>query len=317
MLSPQATVSVIIPCRDARDTLAAAIRSVLDQTVPPLEVLVIDDRSRDDSAAVAASFGPPVRVLAGAGRGPGAARRIGVEAAGGRYIAFVDADDVVHPAKHERQLAVLLGARTETVVHTGATLRWLDGRHPPRPRADAGRAAGRCTRVIFESNPVCGASVMMRRELILALGNFREDLPISEDYAMWLAASTCADFVHLPEPLYHITRHAGNITARPGLRALCHFKAQEGFRRAFPEAFNALPAESIRRCMVEPVLAAARQAWWRRDERDGPALLDLAARLAPQDRQIRRLRRLARLPMGVVRLWDRLAGQAVPAAEAR
>ncbi len=317
MLSRDAEVSVIIPCRDARATLADAIRSALNQTVPPLEVLVIDDRSRDDSAALAAGFGPPVRVLAGSGRGPGAARRMGVEAARGRYIAFVDADDIVDAAKNERQLAVLSAARTETVVHTGATLRWLGDTRPPRLRSGGERASGRCTRAIFESNPVCGASVMMRRELILDLGNFRADLPISEDYAMWLAASTRADFVYLPEPLYHITRHQGNITARTALGALCHWKAQEGFRQAFPDAFNALPAESIRRYMIEPVLAAAREAWWRRDARDARALLTLAARLAPEDEEIRRLARRARLPMGIVRLWDRLAGQAMPTAEVR
>ena len=63
MSTSGATVSVIIPCLNAEATLAEAIGSALDQTVPPLEVLVVDDGSSDRSVAVAATFGPKVRIL--------------------------------------------------------------------------------------------------------------------------------------------------------------------------------------------------------------------------------------------------------------
>ena len=75
-----AEVSVIVPCRDAASTLGEALESALAQTVKPLEVLVIDDGSRDRSARVARKFGAPVRVLMASQRGPGAARRLGVHA---------------------------------------------------------------------------------------------------------------------------------------------------------------------------------------------------------------------------------------------
>jgi len=89
-----APVSVIIPCLNAAKTLPAAIHSVLSQTARD-RGLVIDDKSTDHSAAVAAAFDPRVRVLMNPSRGPGRARRLGVEQARGEYIAFVDADDTV------------------------------------------------------------------------------------------------------------------------------------------------------------------------------------------------------------------------------
>jgi glycosyltransferase involved in cell wall biosynthesis len=176
-----APLSVIIPCRNGEHWLVDAIDSVLSQTVRPMEILVVDDGSRDRSARIAQSFGPPIRVLPSRWRGCNGARCTGVIESRGEFIAFVDADDVLMPAKHERQLAVLEDADAFTIVHTGSMNFWADGSQPSRVRSGAHEATGRCTRVIFESNPVCGASVMARRATILALGNYRPRIVMAGD----------------------------------------------------------------------------------------------------------------------------------------
>jgi len=310
-----APITVIIPCLNAEKTLSAAIESVLSQTAPPIEVLVIDDNSTDRSAEVAAAADPRVRVLTNPSRGPGAARRLGVEQARGEYVAFVDADDTVEPTKHEKQIAVLESSDPHTLVHTGSLARWPDGSRPSYQRRGAEAAVGRCTQIVFERNPVCGASTMLRRSVILELGNYNPDLFGTEDFGMSLVASTCCDFVYLPEPLYVMNQHATNITRRRAHMAYAHWLAQDYFRRRSPQAFAALPAESVQRCMVEPVLRAVLNAYRRRDPTDYQRLLQLAMKIAPQDRRIRQLWRRRRIPMRVLRCWDRLTGVLQPAIQ--
>lgn len=101
----RATVSVVIPCYNGAAYLRETLESALAQTHAPLEVIVVDDGSTDDSAAIAESFGPPVRVIRQENRGESAARNVGVRASRGDWIAFLDADDLWDPCKLEAQLA--------------------------------------------------------------------------------------------------------------------------------------------------------------------------------------------------------------------
>src|SRR5262245_25002643 len=102
--------SIIIPCFNGGRWLAEAVRSCLEQTTADLEVIVVDDGSSDDSHAIAArcaSSDPRVRVIRQTNQGVGAARNTGLAAAVGRYVNFLDADDLFEPEKLEAQGAVL------------------------------------------------------------------------------------------------------------------------------------------------------------------------------------------------------------------
>jgi glycosyltransferase involved in cell wall biosynthesis len=101
------TISVVIPTYNRAQLLARALRSVLSECQPGDEVIVVDDGSSDDTEAVAGAFGPPVRYLAGAHRGAGAARNTGIEAATGDLVAFLDDDDEWMPGKLYWQRAIL------------------------------------------------------------------------------------------------------------------------------------------------------------------------------------------------------------------
>ena len=95
------TVSAIICCYNGSSFLAQTLDSLLGQTSRPEEIIVIDDGSTDDSAAIAQRYGPPVRVIRQANQGLPASRNGGIQAARGDYLLFIDADDLLHPTALE------------------------------------------------------------------------------------------------------------------------------------------------------------------------------------------------------------------------
>ncbi|PKP71886.1 MAG: glycosyltransferase family 2 protein [Alphaproteobacteria bacterium HGW-Alphaproteobacteria-4] len=98
---------VVIPAYNAERTLAEALGSVLNQTVPPAEIVVVDDGSTDATAEIAARASPLVRVLRQHNTGPGGATTRGAQAIGAPILAFLDADDLWLPDKMRLQLRVL------------------------------------------------------------------------------------------------------------------------------------------------------------------------------------------------------------------
>src|SRR6266487_2647158 len=100
-------VSTVIPCWNGAAYLEEAIRSVMAQNHPSLEIVVADDGSTDGSLELARGFGDPVRVIAGGHEGAAAARNRGVGEAHGDLLAFLDADDLWTDGRLALQLAVL------------------------------------------------------------------------------------------------------------------------------------------------------------------------------------------------------------------
>jgi glycosyltransferase involved in cell wall biosynthesis len=103
-------VSVVIPAFNASDTLQETLRSVAAQTYRHLEIIVVDDGSVDHTAVIARCFGrsdPRVQVIQKSNGGVASARNAGTKASAAEYVAFIDADDLWHPTKIAKQMAVL------------------------------------------------------------------------------------------------------------------------------------------------------------------------------------------------------------------
>lgn len=112
-------VSVIIPVHNGDRFVAESVRSVLEQTRPVLECVVVDDGSTDGTMDVLSSFEPDIRVIRTPPSGVAAARNAGMDAARGDVFAFLDADDVWMPHKIERQLSVMAAAGRHTAIYSG------------------------------------------------------------------------------------------------------------------------------------------------------------------------------------------------------
>lgn len=182
------STTILLPAYQAEATLGAAIASTLAQTDPDLEVVVVDDGSTDRTAAIAREHG--VRLVSIPHGGIVAALQAGLAVARGRFIARMDADDVMRPRRIATQRAMLerdprLGLASCLVAHPapagGATegyaryVDWLNGVVEPEAIA--------LNR--FVESPLAHPSVMFRRELLERHGGYRDgDFP--EDYELWL-----------------------------------------------------------------------------------------------------------------------------------
>lgn len=127
-------ISVIIPCYNEEAFIGQAIGSVIEQSLPANEIIVVDDGSTDRSAEIAGYFGKPVKVLQGLGEGAPKARNFGAEHAAGEAYMFLDADDVLGPKALESLAACLEQNSSGVVACPWYRLQKIDERWVQRPR---------------------------------------------------------------------------------------------------------------------------------------------------------------------------------------
>ncbi len=179
-------VSAIIPTFNRAQALEKAVASVLAQTWPNLEIIVVDDGSTDNSADLLRNrFGSRVKVLGlPRNRGVSYARNRGIEFSRGSFIAFLDSDDLWEPEKTERQFKFMRAAPEILISQTDEI--WIRNGKRVNPCKHHQKPSG----LIFaESLPLCAVSpsaVMMRRRFFAEIGYFDETLPACEDYDLWL-----------------------------------------------------------------------------------------------------------------------------------
>ncbi|CAH2031083.1 glycosyltransferase family 2 protein [Trichlorobacter ammonificans] len=196
------TVSVIIPTWNRSALLPKAIRSALAQTLPPLEVLVCDDGSTDDTEAVVGSFDDSRLVwLPGerAGR-PAVPRNRGIAASRGEWVAFLDDDDVWYPEKLEKQVALAKQLGCQAVC--GNAVRLVPGQETNGNLLDCHHDRFSFEHLLTANFVIC-SSAMMHRSLFADVGGFPPSpaLTTGEDYALWLRVATKTDFAYCAEPL--------------------------------------------------------------------------------------------------------------------
>ena len=220
------TVSVIIPTWNRADTLVAAINSALVQTLPPLEVLVCDDGSTDDSQQrVAALDHPRVRWLDGprAGR-PAIPRNRGIAAARGEWLAFLDSDDLWAADKLEAQMRSV--QRSGYKACCTDAWRVVPGETHPTPLLGGEDRVLDFAQLVLDNRVIC-SSAFVHRSLFHEAEGFPEppDLKAIEDYALWLRLACLTSFDYLAarlvsyadNPAQSVRAHDRNVWAQRAL----------------------------------------------------------------------------------------------------
>ncbi|MGH7223717.1 MAG: glycosyltransferase family 2 protein [Gemmataceae bacterium] len=172
-------VSVIIPCYNQARYLPSAIESTLAQSYAPIEIIVVNDGSPDDTEKVARAFGERILYIVRRNGGVSAARNTGIARAGGRFLKFLDADDHLHPEQIAWQMEALAGR--EDAVAVTATRVYRDGK--PQEHLDLLPTAKALLPDFFREYACGGLKAwLLPATLVRAVGGFDESLRFTEDW---------------------------------------------------------------------------------------------------------------------------------------
>lgn len=192
-------VSAIIPCYNYGKYLAQAIDSILAQTHPVAEIIVVDDGSGDNTREVAESFGERVQYIFQENRGRAAARNTGIRAATGDWIALLDADDRWLPEKIKLQMEALAGRPDAVLVYTAVWCESPDGSRYVYPATELRRLWP----TLRYANCITGSAsaALIRRDILIAEGGFNETLRECEDWDCWFRLALKYPFAVVAEPV--------------------------------------------------------------------------------------------------------------------
>jgi glycosyltransferase involved in cell wall biosynthesis len=225
------TVSVVVPLYNTEKYVAECIGSVLDQTLRDLEVLVIDDGSRDRSVEIVEEIARRdnrVRLLrhpGGVNLGVSRTRRLGITEASGEYIAYLDADDAFETSKLERQVSLMRAHPACLLCHTGikAVVVPVDDQERGRSLAAQAKCAldlwdcfrPEITEYSFlnradalKNNVICNSSVLAVAAAVRTTAVATRQLFQYEDWAQWALLATKGPFIFTPEPLMRYRIHS-------------------------------------------------------------------------------------------------------------
>jgi glycosyltransferase involved in cell wall biosynthesis len=194
---PVTSVSVIIPTFNRAMRTARAVASVLYQTCTDYELIVVDDGSQDNTEEVLRQFGRRLRYIAlPYNRGVSAARNRGIRESEAPWIAFLDSDDYWLPRKLEVQTAFFRTHPEAAISQTQEV--WIRNGRYANPKRRHRKLSGDVFAPSLRLCLVSPSAVMLRRSLMEDVGLFDENLPVCEDYDLWLRIA-CRHPVHLIE----------------------------------------------------------------------------------------------------------------------
>lgn len=245
------TVSVVIPVRDGAQYVGEALQSILDQDLPDIEVIVVDDGSSDDSAAIATSIGDRdgrVKVVANRGKGIVDALNMAISLARAPLVARMDGDDVSLPNRLRLQVACfdadtdlqLLGTAGLRIDRDGKPLKPMDVPIGNEPLRDA----------LARYNPMLHPTVMFRTEAVRRVGGYRHAFTYAEDYDLWLRLSETGKLANMDARLVKLRSHPGQVSRvkedqQKAAAALARRSALLRRSRAEPFDANGQPAQAI------------------------------------------------------------------------
>lgn len=310
------TVSVVIPLYNAAAYIGDAVRGVAAQTFPDWELIVVDDGSKDDSAAAAERAAKVHNVPADRftlirkpNGGEPSARNAGIAVARGEWVANTDADDWWEPTKLAKQLAAATAAGPDCVmVHTGVIHHEPDGREVPLDMTGTARRVGRCTETLLEPHSCCHPSILVRKSALDRIGGYDPEFRQACDIDLYFRLSAVGTFAFVPEHLTHYRIHPGQLSKSPVQQIGYHHRAVRKFFDQHPDHRGRIGTDRVEAALAAHVAAKLESLYW---QRNLPAFRDLL-RFAREQKldspAIRGWRTRTRWPDWAVRLKDRLAG---------
>jgi glycosyltransferase involved in cell wall biosynthesis len=257
-------ISVVIPAYNRANTIAYCLDSVCNQTVPPLEVIVVDDCSTDATVSVVNDYSrlhPSVRcVVLERNSGAQAARNRGIAEARGEWIAFQDSDDEWMPDKLEKQIAALakVDFNPMTVVHTDA---WrYDPVSGARDIWNLPSCEGQVHADLLRSPAPLFPTMLASKAALEQIGLLDAHVPAFQEWDTAIRLAKICRFVHLHEPLFVYHFHAGETISKNKIRDV------EGYQYVVDkhrdDILRLCGAETLNRHLEENALKAMRWGFY-------------------------------------------------------
>ncbi len=305
-----ADLSVVIPCYNAARFIRATVGSVLDQTDPPKEVWVIDDGSTDDSPAIVQSLADAhpgvVHLIRQENAGESRARNVGIEASTGRFIAFLDADDLWLPTKTARQIKVLGQFPDAVGVHSRAF-------NFENDLDDRGREETETTKDdpsiedLIHYHYLAPSSVMIRREVFIDHGvRFDEAVRHSEDMLFFADVRLVGSLRLVDEPLAAKRVHGGQQT-KDIWHPIYSLKSRIDWVRQHRDRLGDDLADQLDTELSKRMVATLEDRYWRRQFTDFHRVRQIVEQTCPQSFQQSFLWNKRIYPRWVYQLRDRFA----------
>ena len=243
-------VSVIIPAYNAEAWIGSTLASALAQTYQNLEVIVVDDGSKDGTFAIVQTFASRdrrVRIVRQTNQGLASARNAAIAAAIGSLIAPLDADDLWHPEKLAKQVAVMRDAGPRVgLVYTWYSI--IDETGRVTARGLRPRYQGDVHAALVVSNFVSSASIpLIRRSCLDEVGGYAMKIEGCEDLKLYLDTAERYEFRLVPEFLVGYRKSSGSMSQNSAKMKSSHAKVLAEVRERHPE----LPARLFRQAVCE------------------------------------------------------------------
>jgi len=208
------TVSVVIPAYKAAGFVARALDSLVGQTCPPTEILVVDDGSPDDIAPAIRPYGARVTLIRKPNGGAASARNLGLDRARGEFVAFLDADDSWAPDKLDRHLR-LFAAHPELGLVCGRWHTQIPGQAavapPPTTDPDYDRVLRATGPAAFRVATKMWTSMILVRRSVVGANRFTAGLEPAEDRDLWVRLVAAAPVYMTSEPLATYVQEPGSL----------------------------------------------------------------------------------------------------------
>jgi glycosyltransferase involved in cell wall biosynthesis len=220
-------VSVCIPTYNREILLRETLNSVFAQTYKDFEVVIVDDGSTDGTKQMLQKYGYKVRYYWQKNAGDAAARNRLIELAEGKYISFLDSDDLLYPDALEKMVEAMPNGAENIVVY-GPYIA-IDEKGDMLHRRKKKLYSGRITKQLFEDILIHSCGSLFPKKILIESGGFDITLPVCSDYDLWLRLSLKYDFISLRKPVFKRRRHGGNISKTSFANRSTEYKVLEDF----------------------------------------------------------------------------------------
>lgn len=224
-------ISVVIPAYNAENYIHATLDSVFNQSYKNIEVIVVDDGSKDSTQAILAAYPHNVEVIKTENKGVSHARNTGIDAARGEWIAFVDSDDIWLPSKLEEQF-IAIGecqwSHCDSVYigeNQSGDIKRSDYSHIPK---------GNVFEELIVENFITTSSILITKSLLNKYGKFDETLACLEDWKLWIDIAHENPIAYCDKSLLEYRVYSGSTSRKARSVMPIHIELIDKIFKALP-----------------------------------------------------------------------------------